>query len=393
MDAGTSSGGPLGGILVLDLSTVGPAARCTRLLADYGALVVKIGPVPSADASPIQPPYFAYSGHRGMRRALVDLKDDEGRKAFLALARKADVVVESFRPGVVDRLGVGYGAVSACNPGVIYCSTSGYGQTGPSALWAGHDIDYLAVGGFLAMSTPGLDGAPPIPGATVADAAAGGMQAALAITAALAGRATTGRGVYLDVSVAEGVLWLTSLALDEQLALGGDIRPGHDVLSGRYACYGTYATSDRKWLAVGAIEAKFFANLCTALGCPELAASQFEDDAQPAIRAVFAAAFASRTRDEWVAVLAEADTCVAPVLQIAEVAGYPQFAARGVVTETSHPTEGAFSQLAPLLAGMERSGGEAPLPDMTQTDTEHLLKEAGVDGERVARWMAKKVVA
>ena len=192
MDAGTSSGGPLGGILVLDLSTVGPAARCTRLLADYGALVVKIGPVPSADASPIQPPYFAYSGHRGMRRALVDLKDDEGRKAFLALARKADVVVESFRPGVVDRLGVGYGAVSACNPGVIYCSTSGYGQTGPSALWAGHDIDYLAVGGFLAMSTPGLDGAPPIPGATVADAAAGGMQAALAITAALAGRATTG---------------------------------------------------------------------------------------------------------------------------------------------------------------------------------------------------------
>ena len=195
------------------------------------------------------------------------------------------------------------------------------------------------------------------------------------------------------MSVAEGVLWLTSLALDEQLALGGDIRPGHDVLSGRYACYGTYATSDRKWLAVGAIEAKFFANLCTALGCPELAASQFDDDAQPAIRAVFAAAFASRTRDEWVAVLAEADTCVAPVLQIAEVAGYPQFAARGVVTETSHPTEGAFSQLAPLLAGMERSGGEAPLPDMTQTDTEHLLKEAGVDGERVARWMAKKVVA
>ncbi len=393
MHAGSSSGGPLGGILVLDLSTVGPAARCTHLLADYGALVVKIGPVPSTDASPIEPPYFAYSGHRGMRRVLVDLKDDEGREAFLTLAGKADVVVESFRPGVVDRLGVGYGAVSACNPGVIYCSTSGYGQNGPSALWAGHDIDYLAVGGFLAMSTPGQAGAPPLPGATVADAAAGGMQAALAITAALTGRAKTGRGIYLDVSVAEGVLWLTSLALDEQLALGGDVRSGHDVLSGRYACYGTYATSDRKWLAVGAIEAKFFANLCTALGCPELAASQFEDDAQRSIRAVFAAAFARRTRDEWVDVLAGADTCVAPVLEIAEVARYPQFAARGVVTEASHPTEGAFLQLAPLLAGMERSGEGAPLPDMTQTDTEHLLKEAGVDGERVARWMAKKVVA
>jgi alpha-methylacyl-CoA racemase len=393
----SAAAGPLEGITVLDLSTVGPAARCTRLLADYGALVVKVGPVPAADAAPIVPPYFAYSGHRGMRRALVDLKDDDGREAFLSLAAAADAVVESFRPGVVDRLGIGYRAVSARNPGVVYCSTSGYGQSGPASQWAGHDIDYLAVGGYLAMSTPGVDGAPPLPGATVADAAAGGMQAALAITAALAGRATTGRGAYLDVSVAEGVLFLTSLAVDEQLALGGDIRPGHDVLSGRYACYGTYAGSDGKWLAVGAIEAKFFANLCTALECPELAASQFDDDAQPAIRAALGAAFATRTRDEWVALLAGADTCVAPVLEISEVASYPQFAARGVVGAASHPVEGALSQLAPLLAGMERPASRArtpvPLPDMTQTDTEQLLKEAGVDGETVARWVARQVVA
>src|SRR5271163_2819854 len=213
-----------------------------------------------------------------MRRVLVDLKDEEGRDAFMSLAAAADVVVESFRPGVVDRLGVGYDAVSARNPGVVYCSTSGYGQSGPAAQWAGHDIDYLAVGGFLAMSSPGVDDAPPLPGATVADAAAGGMQAALAITAVLAGRATSGRGAYLDVSGAEGVLWLTSLAVDEQLALGGDVLPGHDILSGRFACYGTYAGSDGKWLAVGAIEAKFFANLCAALGLPELAGSQLDDD-------------------------------------------------------------------------------------------------------------------
>jgi alpha-methylacyl-CoA racemase len=387
--------GPLNGVTVLDLSTVGPAARCTRLLSDYGALVVKVGPVPTADAAPIQPRYFAYSGHRGMRRVLVDLKDEEGRDAFLSLAGAADVVVESFRPGVVDRLGVGYSAVSARNPGVVYCSTSGYGQDGPASQWAGHDIDYLAVGGFLAMSTPGVGGAPPIPGATVADAAAGGMQAALAITAALAGRATTGRGAYLDVSVAEGVLWLTSLAIDEQLALGDDIVPGHDVLSGRYACYGTYAASDGKWLAVGAIEAKFFANLCGALGCPELAASQLNDDAQEKIRAAFASAFATRTRDEWVELLAGADTCVAPVLEVSEVVASPQFVARGVVSTASHPTEGALSQLRPLLAGMERPapGAVVALPDTTQTDTEHLLKEAGVDGDVVARWVARKVVA
>jgi alpha-methylacyl-CoA racemase len=388
--------GLLAGITVLDFSTVGPAARCTHLLAGYGARVIKVGPVPSADASPIEPPFFAYSGHRGMRRVQLDLKDDDGREAFLSLATAADVVVESFRPGVVDRLGIGYDAVSARNPGIVYCSTSGYGRDGPHAHWAGHDLDYLAVGGFLAMSTPGPDGAPPLPGATIADAAAGGMQAALAITAALTARATAtsnsaGLGCYLDVSVADGVLWLMSLAIDEQLALGDDIRPGHDVLSGRYACYGTYRTADSKWLAVAAIEAKFFANLCAALGCPELATSQLDDEAQPAIRAAFRTVFATRTRDEWVELLAGADTCVAPVLGVDEVAAHPQFAARGAVVTASHPAQGSFRQLAPLLAGMDRTAPDLPAPAVT--DTEHLLKEAGVDGGTVARWVAKGVVA
>jgi alpha-methylacyl-CoA racemase len=353
---------------------------------------VKVGPVPAADAAPIEPPFFAYSGHRGMRRVLLDLKDESGRDAFLALAASSDVVVESFRPGVVDRLGIGYAEVSARNDRIVYCSTSGYGQDGPCAQWAGHDIDYLALGGYLAMSTPGADGAPPLPGATVADAAAGGMQAALAITAALASRASTGRGAYLDVAVAEGVLWLTSLAVDEHLATGAEIGPGHDVLSGRYACYATYRAADDRWLAVGAIEAKFFANLCRVLGCPELAGSQYDDDAQPAIHDAFTAAFAARGRDEWVALLAGSETCVAPVLAVSEVADAPQFVARGAVVTVTHPTEGGFRQLAPLLAGMDR-GARAELPNMAQTDTEHLLKEAGVDGETVAAWVARGVVA
>jgi len=355
--------------------------------------VTKVGPVPSADAAPIQPPFFSYSGHRGMGRVLLDLKEDDGRTAFLALASAADVVVESFRPGVVDRLGIGYGAVSGRNPGIVYCSTSGYGQDGPQAQWAGHDIDYLAVGGYLALCTPGADGAPPLPGATIADAAAGGMQAALAITAALTERATTGRGAYLDVSVAEGVLWLMSLAIDEQLALGGDVVPGHDVLSGRYACYSTYRAADGRWLAVGAIEAKFFANLCAALGCPELAGVQYDEGAQPAIRAAFAAAFASRTRDEWAELLAGADTCVAPVLDVSEIAGHPQFTARGAVARATHPTEGTFEQLAPLLAGMPPRDHTVRLPQPDRTDTEHLLKEAGVDGQTIARWTENGAVA
>ncbi len=393
MHEAPSATGPLDGVTVLDLSTVGPAARCTRLLADYGARVIKVGPVPAADAKPIEPPFFAYSGHRGMRRVQLDLKDDGGRAAFLALAAAADVVVESFRPGVVDRLGIGYEAVSARNPRIVYCSTSGYGQDGPASQWAGHDLDYLAAGGYLAMSGPGPDGGPTLPGATIADAAGGGLHAALAVTAALAGRADSGHGAFLDVSVAEGVLWLMSLAIDEQLALGAEVRPGHDVLSGRYACYATYECADAKWVAVGAIEAKFFANLCAALDCQELAARQYDDDAQPAIRDAFAHAFVTRTRDEWVEALADADTCVAPVLEVAEVVEHPQFRARRVVGAASHPKEGALRQLAPMLAGMARPGGVVALPDMAQNDTEHLLKEAGVDGQTIAAWVARGVVA
>jgi alpha-methylacyl-CoA racemase len=393
MPAAVAAAGPLTGVTVLDLSTVGPAARCTHLLAGYGANVVKVGPVPTAGAAPIVPPFFSYSGHRGMRRALFDLKDAQGKEAFLALAAASDVVVESFRPGVMDRLGLGYDAVAARNPGIVYCSTSGYGQDGPHAQWAGHDLDYLAVGGYLAMSGAGEGGAPPLPGATIADAAAGGMHAALAITAALAGRGSSGVGAYLDVSVADGVLWLMSLAIDEQLALGRDVRPGHDVLSGRYACYAVYATLDGKWLAVGAIEGKFFANLCAALGCAELAALQYDDEAQPRLRAALADAFAGRTRDEWVAVLAGADTCVAPVLEVGEVVADPQFSARRVVGVASHAEHGEIRQLAPLLAGMPRPDGVVALPDPGQSDTEHLLKEAGVDGETVARWVAEGVVA
>ena len=212
MSSATSSpdGDLLAGVRVLDLSTVGPAARATRVLGDYGASVVKVGPVPSVGTQPITPPYFAYSGHRGMARVEIDLKSESGREAFLALVADADVVVESFRPGVLDRMGLGYERLREENEGIVLCSTSGYGQDGPSSQRAGHDVNYLAAGGFLATSEPRGDGGPPLPGATIADAAAGGLHAALAVTAALVGRASTGRGCHLDVSIADGVLWLMS---------------------------------------------------------------------------------------------------------------------------------------------------------------------------------------
>ena len=384
--------GPLSGISVLDLSTVGPASRCTRLLADYGAEVTKVGPVPGRGAPAVVPPPWAYSGGRGTRRLHVDLRQPAGVEAFLTLCESADVVAESFRPGVAERMGIGYRSVSRRNPRIVYVSTSGYGQTGARENWAGHDLDYLAVGGYLAMSEPPAGGRPPLPGATIADSAAGGMHAALAVCTALVRRASSGEGAYLDVAVTDGVLWLMSLAVEEQLAAGCDVGPGHDVLSGRFACYGIYTAGDGRHLAVAAIEPKFFANLCGLLGCSDWVDRQYDEGAQQDLRQVLAGAFARRGRDEWVELLAGADTCVAPVQEIAEVAGDPHFAERGAFVEAVDADGSRFRQLAPLLAGMPALRPPVTLPGTTP-DTEELLREAGMTPARVAELLETGVVA
>jgi alpha-methylacyl-CoA racemase len=385
--------GPLAGTVVLDFSTVGPATRCTRLLADYGARVVKLGAPPKAGATPIVPPFHAYSGQRGLERAQFDLKSPAGRDAFLRLAATADVVIESFRPGVVDRLGIGYETVRAGNPGVVYCSTSGYGQDGPYATRAGHDLNYLAAGGYLHMSERTAEGRPPLPGATVADIAAGGLHAAAAILAALVGRAQTGEGAYLDVSVADGVLWMLSLYIDEYLATGEAPGPGHYILTGRYACYDVYPTGDGGWLAVGAIEPVFWANLCRLLGLERWIEHQSDDEVQDEIRADIRRVLAGRTRDEWVALLADADTCVAPVLDIAEVAADPQVTARRAIVDARPPGGAApFRQLSPLLAGAPHHDGY-DLPDPAATDTAALLAGAGVDAAEIEALLAQGVIA
>ncbi|MDH4171856.1 MAG: CoA transferase, partial [Acidimicrobiia bacterium] len=214
----------LDGITVLDLASVGPAARASRWLADYGARVIKIGPVPRHGSVQITPPTYSYSAHRGMERVLFDLKAETGRDAFLRLAATADVVIESFRPGVVARLGIDDDAVRAVNPRIVYCSTTGFGQDGPNSQWAGHDLNYLAVGGYLHCSGRDGHGGPALPGATVADSAAGGLHAVTSICAALVRRGVTGEGAYLDVAIADGVLSLMSLYIDEYFATG--TRPG-----------------------------------------------------------------------------------------------------------------------------------------------------------------------
>jgi alpha-methylacyl-CoA racemase len=328
------------------------------------------------------PPAYAYSAQRGISRVLLDLKSDGGRDAFLHLAAGADVVIESFRPGVVDRLGIGFDDVSTVNPGIVYCSTTGYGQTGPRSGWAGHDLNYLAIGGYLHCSGRAAGGGPALPGATIADSAAGGLHAVAAICAALVARATTGEGTYLDVSIADGVLSLMSLAVDEYLAEGTEPGPRHGLLTGRYAWYDLYEAADGGWLTVAAIEPRFFANLCRALGAERWLDHQYDDDAVDAMRVDFAAAFSTRHRDDWAAELGPADTCVSAVLEIPEVVADEQFGARGNFTEVTHPTAGTIRQVAAPLAG-QVDASTLEVRDQSIPDTDRILAHAGLSATEI----------
>lgn len=352
--------GQLDGLTVLDLSTVGPGSRCSAMLADLNADVLKVARPKGRGG--IEPPWFSYGAGRGTRVVRLDLKAPDGVATFLDLADSADVIVESYRPGVADRLGIGYAAVSQRNPRIVYAALTGYGQDGPYSEWAGHDLNYLAVGGFLATQGRRDDGGPALPGATVADSAGGGMHAVIAILAALLRRSSTGKGQFLDVAATEGVLSLMSLHVDEFLATGTEPSAGSALLTGRYACYDVYPARDGRWLAVGAIESQFFANLCRELGVAELAGAQYDDARQDEIRATFREAFAARDRDEWVAQLAGADTCVTAVSSIREVTQDPHLRARGAFATVRHTHHGEVEQVAPVLAGATRPAGAFTAP-------------------------------
>lgn len=378
----------LDGYTVLDLASVGPAARASRILADFGMRIIKVAPVAAKGAKQVDPVFHAYGAGRGTKKIRLDLKSDAGRDTLLRLAEQADVVIESYRPGVAARLGVGYADIAARNPKIIYCSTSGYGQDGPCAQWVGHDINYLAMSGFLACSGRDAEGRPALPGATLADGAGGGMHAAQSILAALLRRERTGEGACLDVAITDGVLNLMSLYLDQYLATGEDTTPGSGVLTGKYAWYGVYATGGGKHIAVGAIESHFFRNLCRLLELEAFADHQYDEAQQDAMRAAFAARFLTRSRDEWVALLAGADTCVAPVLAIPEVAAHPQFRERKAFMSAEHPRRGAFEQLAPVLAGGDRGQPVHHVAPSDHTDTDAILAEAGFPAGQIAELRA-----
>ena len=329
---------PLTGVRILDLTRLLPGAFCTQLLADMGADVIKIEEPGSGDYMRWTPPLVSTSEgapgqsalfialNRNKRSVALDLKTERGHEALLRLTDTAHVLVEGNRPGVMTRLGLGWDVLHARNPRLVMCSITGYGQTGPFAQRAGHDLNYAAIAGVLGLS--GERGGPPLPlPVQVADIGGGGLQPAAAILAALVAVERGGQGRHLDISMTDGTVGWLSLAFAASAA-GEPVGRGDQRLAGRYPCYRVYACKDGGYYSVAALEPKFWAGLCAALERPDLVDEQFSEEAS--VQDAVADVFAARTRAEWEKRLATVDACCEPVLDLDEVASHPQIAARGL---------------------------------------------------------------
>ncbi|HWK28539.1 MAG TPA: CaiB/BaiF CoA-transferase family protein [Solirubrobacter sp.] len=350
--------GALDGLRVLDLTRLLPGGYCTLLLADHGADVVKVEDTGAGDYARADAAAFA-ALNRGKRSLSVDLKSAGGRDAFLRLARDADVVVESFRPGVMDRLGVGFSQLRAVNSTLVYCAITGYGQAGPLAGRAGHDLNYLARAGVLGLSGE-ADGPPVQSAAQIADLAGGALTAAFGILAAL----RSGTAQFVDVAMADGALSLLAMPAAGFLAGGAVPRRGSLVLGGGVVCYRPYACADG-WVSLAALEPKFWAAFCAGVGRDDLVPHQFDPVGSPAWSAV-AAILAGRTRAEWEAFNVEHDCCLEPVLELDEALA----AAPGMVVDGGLATPVRLSD-APARAAASPPGlGE---------HTDAVLREAGLD--------------
>jgi alpha-methylacyl-CoA racemase len=394
---------PLEGVKVLDLSRLLPGGFCSLLLADFGADVIKVEDTGMGDYIRWAVPYHegvedsAKSAlflalNRNKTSVRIDLKEEAGREVLLRLVRDADVVLESFRPGVLDRLGVGYERMREVNPRLVYCAITGYGQDGPLRDRAGHDMNYLGLVGLLGLSGE-HDGAPVQAAGQIADLGGGALMAAFGILAALRERDRSGEGQLVDVSMADGALsWLAMVAAryfaEEAVPRRGDLE-----LAGSLVCYRPYQSSDG-WVTLGALEPKFWAAWCHGVGRPDLVERQFEGPGS-ATHAEVESIFLARTREEWTAFAGEHDCCLEPVLELDEALDSDLVRAREMVVELDQPGATKPVKLLGVPVKMSRTPGDPnqrPGPGLGE-HTEEVLRAAGYGDEEIAALLASGVVA
>jgi len=388
---------PLEGIRVLDMAWLGPGPFCANLLGDLGAEVIKVYEArPERRGGPVLflfPDSPNFPGWRNCKTMGLNLKAQEGRDIFYELARTADVITEGFRPGVVKRLAVDYETIRKINPKIVYASLTGYGQDGPYHDVVGHDINYISVGGLLGtLRQPG--GAPVIPRLPLADFAAGGMCAVISILAALMARDKIGKGQYVDVSMTDAVAQLMWALLLPAL-LGGVSEKGETTATGERPrpWYNVYETKDGKYISIGSVEPWFYANLCQLLGREDLIDHQYaEGEKREEIHQCFKETFLTKTRDEWVEILRQKDTCVAPVYALEEVISDPHLLAREMIVELDHPTLGRAKQIGSMIKLSESALQARNWSQRFGQHTEEILLELGYDKVRINQLREAEVI-
>ncbi|MER6846941.1 CaiB/BaiF CoA-transferase family protein [Streptomyces flaveolus] len=364
-EAKTPGDGPLSGVRVVELAAIGPGPFAAMLLADLGADVVRVDR-PGGPGLAIDPARDVTN--RNKRSVIVDLKSPDGPARVLDLAERADVLIEGYRPGVAERLGVGPESCHARNPRLVYGRMTGWGQDGPLAQRAGHDIGYIALTGTLGMiGAP--DGPPAVPANLLGDYAGGSLYLVVGILAALQHARATGTGQVVDAAIVDGAAHLSAMIHGMLGAGAWQDRRGSNLFDGGAPFYGTYETADGQYMAVGALEPRFYAEFMERLGIPGEAPAREDMARWGELREAIAARFKARTRDEWTALFTDSDACVAPVLSLREAPHHPHLAARGTFTD-----HGGITQPAP-----------APRFSATPTAVRTGPARPGADAEAVAR--------
>ncbi len=389
----------LEGIKVMDLTRLLPGPVCTLIMADYGAEVIKLedpwtgdptryfGPAIDADSS------FFWQLNRNKKSLAIDLKSPEGAQIFKEVAANSDVILEGFRPGVMQRLGLSYDVISQINPAIIYASLSGYGQDGPYAYRAGHDLNYASLTGLLELNRDNKQKPPGVPPLQVADIGGGSLMSLAGIMMALFSRSRTGKGQYIDVSMADGLMPWLSYAASYYFAGAETPRVNKGEITGEYACYNIYQTSDGKYLSLGALEPVFWQNFCRFAGKGEWAEKQFNLEEQAALIEEVNEFFRQKSRDEWVKLILNEDFCCEPVLDISEASEHPHLEKRNFFIEVSRPDGTSAKQVGyPLKFSSDFGRLNLPPPKLGE-HTKEVLNEVGFSLQDIEDFIQRGIIA
>jgi crotonobetainyl-CoA:carnitine CoA-transferase CaiB-like acyl-CoA transferase len=383
----------LSGIKVLDMTGLGPSSVAAMMMGDMGAEVIKIDlppgggsrgvgegiPFMPTEEEEVEKANVWTATNRNKKSVAINLRTEAGQRVFQKLAQTSDVIIESFRPGVMDRMNAGYQAISKINPRIIYCSVSGYGQTGPYRNFPGHDANYSGMGGVLGLTGESQEGKPVIALNIVADIAVAVFEAVIGILLAVCARERTGRGQHVDISMTDGVVSLLTVVPGAEEYLYSQVLPrrGETMTSGNRPYYAVYQTKDKKYLSVCPIEPRFWSNLCHTIGREDLIPQQFDPSKEGELRSQLSRIFLTKSRDEWFELLTKADVPVGKVLDMDELFSDPQVLHRQMVIELDHPKFGKVKQIGIGIKLSDTPGEVRTLAHRLGQDTSEVLSGLG----------------